>query len=77
MFPTYRKLNEKCFFKIHDLSHFEEIKIMGNRYLFTVVKASQLPEKIYLQDVFESGLVITEVEYQNKLFDCKLNLKKI
>lgn len=77
MFPTFRKLNEKCFFKIYDSSRFEELKIIGNKFMFTDVNVNQLPERIYLQDILEAGLEITKEEFESKLWECNMNYKKI
>lgn len=51
-FPVYRKLqNLDVYYKIISYSQFEEIKKMGEKYLFHSVHAIQFPEKLLIQDM--------------------------
>lgn len=53
-FPQYRKLNNsKAFYKIVDNNSFEEIKLMGTKKFYHIIKAQQYPEKLKIIDMLE------------------------
>lgn len=75
-FPLYRKYpNEKSFFRITASDAFDELKIMGSRYMIYHVKASILPDRNFIADMinFEGGhwLECSEEEYIATEKECR------
>ena len=67
-FPQYRKYkNMETYFKIISEKEFEEIKVVGKKYILHTVKAEQYPERLRIQDMLENEEelwdVITEEEF--------------
>jgi hypothetical protein len=53
-YPIYRKYsNNKSYFKVLDESHFEEIQILGSRYLLYSFEAKILPDRNLMHDMVE------------------------
>lgn len=68
LFPQYRKYkNIETYFKIISDREFEEISVVGEKYMVHYVKANQYPEIIRIQDMLsnEAGLweILTEEDY--------------
>ena len=77
-FPQYRKsLNGKHFYKIISEIEFEEIQLIGGKYLFMKTVAEIYPDKMRIQDMLHSdtGLfqVITDREFVETLNYCQKN----
>ena len=71
-YPQYRKyLNEKSFFKITSSTEWEEIQIIGSKYVLNQFKVNIMPDRNFLHDMTfdykENWVLITEDEY----FDCR------
>ena len=71
-FPVYRKYkNNKRYFKIINPLLFEEIQVIGKRYVIKQTEAKLFPEKIFVRDLIvnqgQMAAVITEKEYALKL----------
>ncbi|TAH26332.1 MAG: hypothetical protein EAZ07_04655 [Cytophagales bacterium] len=78
MFPKYFCLKQnKFYFKIINLSHFQELKIIGSKYQLSDIQILKLPERIYLQDLMANGYEISEIEYTEKVNYCIKNLTLI
>lgn len=53
-YPVYRKYsNNKSYFKVLDENHFEEIQILGSRYLLYSFEAKILPDRNLMHDMIE------------------------
>lgn len=68
-FPIYRKYkNNKRFYKIINKKEFEEIQVIGSKTLVNHIKASQLPEFNFINDLmsYYDGFAeeIDEAEYE-------------
>jgi len=68
-FPIYRKYkNNKRFYKIINKKEFEEIQVIGNKTVVNHIKASQLPEFNFINDLISDydpfAEVITRAEYE-------------
>ena len=77
VFPLYRKLNEFCFFKIIDKKTFEELKIMGKKYMFSTINIVQFSERIYIEDVLKMGIEIDKSIFEKQLAICKSDFKEM
>jgi hypothetical protein len=79
IFPLYRKRSDgKTFYKILSHSEFEELKILGKKYIISTTKAVQYPEKLYIIELIEAsnGLeFLDEIQYAAMLRYCELNLQ--
>lgn len=67
-YPQYRKyLNEKSFFKIISSTEWEEIQIIGSKYVLNQFKVNVMPDRNFLHDMTfdykENWVVITAEEY--------------
>jgi len=67
-FPIYRKYkNNKRFYKIINKKEFEEIQVIGAKTIVNHIKASQLPEFNFINDLISDyegfAVVIDEAEY--------------
>lgn len=67
-YPQHRKyLNEKSFFKIISSTEWEEIQIIGSKYVLNHFKVNIMPDRNFLHDMTfdykENWKVITEEEY--------------
>ena len=66
-FPLYRKYpNNKSYFKVLSAESFEEIQVVGSKYLLTRVNAQILPDRYFIADMIEASshwVKIDEVEY--------------
>ncbi len=74
-YPQYRKyLNEKSFFKITSSTEWEEIQIIGSKYVLTHFKVNIMPDRNFLHDMTfdykENWKVISEEEY----LSCRKNI---
>lgn len=81
-FPIFRKYNNNNnYFKIISNSQFEELIIIGKKYVITNKNAAILPDRNFIQDMIvnENGtwLEIFEEEYTKKINYCADNLTKI
>lgn len=70
-FPVFRKYpHERTFFKITSFDTFEELQIIGNKYIIHQITATILPERNYIRDMlFDFSpywLKIEEEEYELK-----------
>lgn len=70
-FPQYRKYaNIETYFKIISEKEFEELAVMGKKYIDHWVRAEQYPEMLRIQDMLnnEGGLweVLTEETFVDK-----------
>ncbi len=77
LFPQYRKLNDGCYFKIIDKTAFEELKIMGKKYMFSTIRIVQFSERIYIEDVLKTAIAIDEKDFVNQLAICRRDLKEM
>ncbi|MFN3405059.1 MAG: hypothetical protein ACK40G_13240 [Cytophagaceae bacterium] len=75
-FPEFRRSKDnKTYYKITSMTHFEEIKIIGSSAVIFQTNAKQLPEQNYIRDLITSPSPhfdpITEEEYNKikKLYD--------
>lgn len=51
-FPQYRKYKGLAtYFIIHSAKNFEEIKVIGSKYIVSKVEAIQFPEQLLIQDM--------------------------
>ena len=51
-YPQYRKyLNEKSFFKITSSTEWEEIQIIGSKYVLNQFKVNIMPDRNFLHDM--------------------------
>ncbi len=69
-FPIYRKYkNNKRFYKIINKKEFEEIQVIGVKTVVNHIKASQLPEFNFINDLISDyegfAVVIDEGEYED------------
>ncbi|MBX7093235.1 MAG: hypothetical protein K1X56_00815 [Flavobacteriales bacterium] len=79
-FPIFRKYsNNKSYFKIVSENHFVELKIMGNYFSVYEIKASILPERVFIQDMLEMQgehwVSSDEHEFQQQWDRCHSELK--
>lgn len=70
-YPQYRKyLNEKSFFKINSSTEWEEIQIIGSKYVLNKFKVNIMPDRNFLHDMTfdykDNWLEINEAEYEQK-----------
>ena len=70
-YPQYRKyLNNKSFFNIVSPTEWEEIQIIGSRYLLNTFTVKILPDRNFMQDMTfdykDNWDVISEAEYEQK-----------
>ncbi len=71
-FPQYRKYrNLETYFTILSDKAFEELKVIGGKYVETKVVASQFPEQLLIQDMLNNEgnrwETLTANEFQEKL----------
>ncbi len=69
-FPQYRKLfNDKSFFKITDDRNFEEIQVVGKKYVSYTFKAQQYFEILKVSELLDESnplyTTISEKEFFN------------
>ncbi len=67
-YPQYRKyLNEKSFFKITSSTEWEEIQIIGSKYVLNQFKVNIMPDRNFIQDMTfdykDNWIAISEEEY--------------
>lgn len=70
-FPVYRKYtNNKTFFKILSEIEFEEIQLIGSKWLIYHTVAHQYPEKLRIMDMLECKdnvwVEISENDYEEQ-----------
>lgn len=80
-FPIFRKYNHgKTFFKINSKENFDELNIIGSFYIYRNQQAQIYPEFTMIIDMIENlnnnWESISESEFDEKLEECKLTLKK-
>jgi hypothetical protein len=79
IFPLFRKRSDgKTFYKILSYSEFEELKILGKRYVISYTKAVQYPEKLYIIELIEGSNeleYLDDIQYAAMLRYCELNLQ--
>jgi hypothetical protein len=68
-YPQYRKyLNGKSYFKIISSTEWEEIQVIGNKYLLNKFTVKIMPDRNYIHDMtfdYENNwMVIEEEEYE-------------
>lgn len=81
-FPVYLKYaNNRSYFKVLSPEEFTEIKLIGNYYDLVSIKASILPERVYIEDMLknEGGFwsVSSKEEFESILRECESNRKRI
>ena len=81
-YPLYRKYaHNKTFFKVLSEDSFEQLDIIGNKYVFDRFDARIHPDKVYIHDLTwnEKGHweEIHESEYTEALNFCKTHLKEV
>lgn len=51
-FPQYRKYkNNKSFFKIHSFAQWDEIQVIGTKYIFHTYEVKILPDRNFINDM--------------------------
>lgn len=70
-FPQYRKYkNIETYFKIISEKEFEELSLLGAKFVKNLIVAKQYPEMLRIREMLscEAGIweVIEEKEYKNK-----------
>lgn len=70
-YPQYRKyLNGKSYFKIVSPDEVEELQMIGDKFIFHIIKAKILPDRNFIYDItfdYKTNWVeITEEEYNRK-----------
>ena len=81
-FPQYRKYkNGQSFFRINTAEDMEELKLMGKYFKLYHIKATILPERVFIGDMLEAyhefADAITETEYTAQLSWCIANLEAL
>ncbi|HEX8516017.1 MAG TPA: hypothetical protein VF868_07440 [Bacteroidia bacterium] len=69
-YPQYRKYrNNQAYFKILSGTEWEEIRVMGTRYILHTFSVKIMPDRNYLHDMTfdyeQNWLKIEEAEYEN------------
>ena len=77
-FPQYRKnQNGKHFYKINSEIDFEEIQIIGEKYIIMKTLAKIYPDKIRVQEMLHLNTllyqIISESDFIQALYECKRN----
>lgn len=71
-FPQYRMLsNQKTFYKITSLNHFEEIQLMGTKVIYHAIEAIQYPEQLKIRDLINlegNHYLVSDVTTWNNYF---------
>ena len=75
----YRKYkNGQSYFRIHNAEEMEELKLMGKYYKVYHIKATILPERVFIGDLLNQyhdfADAITAQEYEAQLLWCQQNL---
>ena len=75
-YPQYRKYkNDRSFFKIISSTEWEEVQMIGSKYVLNTFKVNIMPDRNFLHDMTfdykENWDVITEAEYS----DCRKKVK--
>lgn len=78
----YRKYkNGLSYFRIAGREEMEELKIMGKYFKLYHIKATILPERVFIGDLLEQyqefADAITAAEYEQQLQWCRANLEEI
>jgi len=81
-FPQYRKYkNIETYFKIISEKQFEEIVVLGEKYMVHQIKAVQFPEMLRIQDMLQNKddlwEVLNEVDYLKKVRSILQNYQKV
>jgi hypothetical protein len=78
----YRKYkNGQSYFKITGTEELEELKLMGRYFKLYHIKATILPERVFIADLLEQyqefAEAITAEEYEQQLQWCQQNLEEL
>ncbi len=78
----YRKYkNSQSYFKIVGTEEMEELKLMGRYFKLYHIKATILPERVFIADLLEQyrefAEAITAEEYEQQLQWCRENLEEL
>lgn len=78
----YRKYkNGQSYFKIAGPEEMEELKLMGKYFKVYTIKATILPERVFIGDLLNEyhafADAITAEEYEQQLQWCKTNLEEL
>ncbi len=81
-FPQYRKYKKiKTYFRINSEKSFDELTLMGQKYLLHSVEAIQYPEMIRVQDMLknenEMWEIISAKEFEEQYTYALDNLEKV
>jgi hypothetical protein len=72
-YPQFRKYpNDKSYFKIISAAEWEEIQVIGNKYILHQFTVKIMPDRNYLHDMTfdfkDNWVAITEDEYESSKF---------
>ncbi len=78
----YRKYkNSQSYFKIAGTEEMEELKLMGRYFKLYHIKATILPERVFIADLLEQyqefAEAITAEEYGQQILWCQQNLEEL
>jgi len=68
-FPQFLKYsNNKSYFKIHSLTQWEELQVIGNKVIVSVFEVKILPDRNFMNDMLSNEgnrwMVVSEAEYE-------------
>jgi len=66
-FPQYRKrFDNKSFYKVTSFTTFEEVQLVGKRFLIHVVHAKKYFEKLQIQDMLASEIDMYQMSVEKE-----------